>query len=145
MFSAIQNEVNKINNPHEEDTEDKTIGLEQEYARLERVKTDLENLDTNSENDYLSDDDFNKLKELVVSGSDLVEAYRNILPTDLIQYTKKTIKDYEEDLISIIVDSDTAQEYRDSLQFIIDGLSTIYDDKEYTFKKLKEIFDNKYN
>ena len=146
MFSAIQDEVNRINTYGKDiSDEERIVELEEEYARLQEIKTDLENLDTNAMNDYLTDDDFNKLKELVISGNDLIEAYRNILPADLLQYTKDTIKKYEEDLLSIIVDSDTAEEYRDSLQFIIDGLSIIYEGKEISFKKLKDMFDNKYN
>ena len=146
MFNAIHNEIDKINNPDSEISgENKDIELEQEYAKLQEIKIDLENLDTNTMNDYLTDDDFDKLKDLVASGNSLTEAYRNILPVDLVPYTKDTIQKYENELIRNIMDSDNAEEYREGLNFIIDGLSTIYEGKEISFKELKDMFDTKYN
>ena len=97
MFSAIQNEVDKINNPRDEDIEDNELGLEQEYARLERIKTDLENLDTNSENDYLTDDDFNKY----------------VIFVDTLRKEEKIIKSEE------INYDDAPQEFYDGLTFNI--------------------------
>jgi len=145
MFEAIKDEINKINNPdilsNEEDNE---LALEQEYEKLQSVKTDLEDLDTNMENDEMSDDDFNKLRDLVVSGNTLVEAYRNVLPANVLSKTKNTINAYEEELIDGIVSSDDANEYRANLDLIIKNLSVINDGKEYTLLELKDLFDRKY-
>ena len=146
MFEAIKDEINKINNPdilsNEEDNE---LALEQEYEKLQSVKTDLEDLDTNMENDEMSDDDFNKLRDLVVSGNTLVEAYRNVLPANVLSKTKNTINAYEEELIDGIVSSDDANEYRANLDLIIKNLSVINDGKEYTLLELKDLFDRKYD
>lgn len=145
MFEAIKDEINKINNPdilsNEEDNE---LALEQEYEKLQSVKTDLEDLDTNMENDEMSDDDFNKLRDLVVSGNTLIEAYRNVLPANVLSKTKNTINAYEEELIDGIVSSDDANEYRANLELIIKNLSVINDGKEYTLLELKDLFDRKY-
>lgn len=146
MFSAIQDEVNKIDNPDFDGSEATTeLELEEAYDKLYETKVNLEDLDTNQENDELSNDDFNKLKDLVVSGHTLAEAYRNVLPAMVMEKTKNTIKDYEDELIDAIVSSDDADEYRASLDFIINNISTIYNDKEYNLTELKQRFDSKYN
>lgn len=145
MFSAIQDEVNKINNDEITSEVDNEIELEEEYAKLDDVKTILEDLDTNQDNDSLSDDDFDKLKDLIVSGNNVVEAYRNILPPELLKRAKPVLNSYDEDLIYNIVHSDDADEYRAGLEYMIKQLSTIYNGKEISFKELKDKFDNKYN
>lgn len=147
MFGAIQNEVDKINNPdlNIEDTDNTELALEQEYEKLQDIKINLEDLDTDSSGDEMSDTDFNKLRDLVANGNNLVEAYRNVLPANVLSKTKNTIKAYEEELIDNIMSSDDANEYRAGLEYIINQLSTIYNGEEISFKKLKEMFDNRYN
>lgn len=146
MFGAISDEVNKIKNPDSEvDSENSELALEQEYEKLQNIKVDIENLDTNMSGDELSDDDFNKLKDQVVAGNSLIEAYRNILPANILNKVKQTINAYTDELIDAIVSSDNADEYRASLELIIKNLSIINEGKEYTLEELKNKFDRKYN
>lgn len=144
MYSAIQDEVNKINDPIE-DTDNPTLELEEIYSALQQVQIDLEDLDTTMDYDNMTDDSFDKLKDLVLNGNDLVDAYRNVLPVKVLQDTKDTITAYKDELIGNILDSDNANEYRAGLDFIIANLSTIYKGEELSLKELKEKFDNKYN
>ena len=146
MFSAIQDEVNKIDNPDFDGSEAETeLELEEAYNQLYETKVNLEDLDTNQENDELSNDDFNKLRDLMVSGNSITEAYRNVLPAIVMNKAKKTIRDYEDELTEAIVKSEDADEYRANLDFIISNISTIYNGKEYNLTELKQRFDNKYN
>ena len=146
MFGAISDEVNKIKNPSNEvDSENSELALEQEYEKLQNIKVDIEDLDTNMSGDELSDDDFNKLKDQVVAGNSLIEAYRNILPANILNKVKQTINAYTDELIDAIVSSDTADEYHASLELIIKNLSIIDEGKEYTLEDLKNKFDRKYN
>lgn len=147
MFSAIQDEVNKIDNPDSIDEEEieSEAELEDAYEQLYRIKVNIEDLDTNQENDEFSNDDFNKLKDLIVGGNDIIEAYRNVLPISVLNKAKTTIKDYADELIKAIINSDDADEYRDELILLVNNLSTIYNGKEYNLAELKQRFDNKYN
>lgn len=150
MFEAIKNEVNKIGNSvlyndNDEEDNNSELALEQEYELLQNVMINLEDLDTDSTGDEMSDEDFNKLRDLVVEGNTLVEAYRNVLPVNVLSKTKDTINAYNDELIEAIISSDDANEYRAGLKYIIDNLSTIYNGEELSLKKLKEYFDNKYN
>ena len=147
MFSAIQDEVNKIDNPDSIDGEEieSEAELEDAYEQLYRIKVNIEDLDTNQENDEFSNDDFNKLKDLIVGGNDIIEAYRNVLPISVLNKAKTTIKDYTDELTKAIINSDDADEYRDELILLVNNLSTIYNGKEYNLAELKQRFDNKYN
>ena len=145
MFGAIQDEVNKIDNPEDVEETETELELEEAYNKLYETKVNLEDLDTNQDNDELTNDDFNKLKDLVVGGNDIVEAYRNILPTNIMNKERATLRDYADDLLDAIVNSEDADEYRASLEYIINNLSTIYNGKEYNLTELKQRFDSKYN
>lgn len=144
MFSAIQEEMDNINKEEISD-EEETLALEEIYSKLEDTKVVLEDLDTNQTGDELSDDDFTKLKDLISSGNEVVEAYRNILPPDLLQRSKTVIQNYGDDLIYNILHSENADEYRAGLDYLIKQLSTIYNGKEISLKELKDMFDTKYN
>ena len=144
MFGAIQEEVDKLNK-FDFDDENTELELEEAYSELQSIKAGLEDLDTNQDNNEFSNDDFNKLKDLVVSGNTITEAYRNVLPATLMGRERNVFRDYEDDLIKAIVSSDDADEYRANLEFIINNLSTIYNGKEYNLTELKQRFDNKYN
>lgn len=143
MFGAIQNEINNIDKEEEKEVETE-VELEEAYEQLYRTKVNIEDLDTNQENDELSNDDFNKLKDLVVSGNTLAEAYRNVLPVSIMSKEGNTIRDYNDELLEAIVNSEDADEYRAGLEYIIANLSTIYNGKEYNLTELKQRFDNKY-
>lgn len=146
MFSAIQNEVNKLKDNSSVLEPNNSSELEDAFVKLQEVKIDLENLDTNEHgNDSITNEEFDKLKELVLTGNSLLEAYRNILPASLLEHVKDTISYYEEELTANIVHSDSADDYRAGLTYIINNLSTIYNGEEISFKELKNIFDNKYN
>jgi len=145
MFGAIQDEVDKLTKFPNEEEKDTELELEEEYEKLRQTMVNLEDLDTNQENDELSNDDFNKLKDLVVSGNTLSEAYRNVLPVAVMNKERDTIRQYEDDLIDAIMSSEDADEYRDNLELIIANLVTIYNGKEYNLTELKQRFDNKYN
>ena len=145
MFGAIQDEVNKIDNPEDVEETETELELEEAYNKLYETKVNLEDLDTNQDNDELTNDDFNKLKDLVVGGNDIVDAYRNILPTNIMSKERATLRDYADDLLDAIVNSEDADEYRASLEYIINNLSTIYNGKEYNLTELKQRFDSKYN
>ena len=71
MFGAIQDEVDKLTKFPNEEEKDTELELEEEYEKLRQIMVNLEDLDTNQENDELSNDDFNKLKDLVMSGNRL--------------------------------------------------------------------------
>ena len=143
MFSAIQDEVRKMD--QEDTNENIDEVLEDTYNKLYDIKVNLEDLDTNQNMEEFSNDDFNKLKDLVVSGKDLTEAYRNVLPANVMNKSKNTIRDYEEELIDSIVSSEDVDDYRANLEYIINNLSTIYEGKEYNLTELKQSLDNKYN
>lgn len=145
MFGAIQDEVDKLTKFPNEEEKDTELELEEEYEKLRQTMVNLEDLDTNQENDELSNDDFNKLKDLVVSGNTLSEAYRNVLPVAVMNKERDTIRQYEDDLIDAIMSSEDADEYRDNLELIIANLVTIYNGKEYNLTELKQRFDNKYS
>lgn len=146
VFTSIKDEVNKINNPDINSDEDSNeLALEQEYEKLENVKTNIEDLDTNMSGDELSNEDFNKLRDLVVAGNNIVESYRNILPASVLNKCKNTINSYSDELIEAVVSSDDADEYRASLELIIKNLSVINNGKEYTILELKNKLDNLYN
>lgn len=139
MYGAITDEVNKLYN---EDKENQDLNsLEDIYNDLYYTKTALENLDTNQQHDELTDEDFLKLKELVVQGNSLTEAYMNILPNDILRDCKDVIKDYNDELLDAIVNSKTVRDYNANIQLIIDNLSTIYDNKEYSLDELKNLID----
>lgn len=139
MFGAITDEVNKLYN--EEKERQDINSLEDVYNTLYYTKTALENLDTNMNHDELNDEDFSKLKELVVQGNSLTEAYMNILPNDVLKDCKDVIKDYNDELLDAIVTSKTLRDYNANIQLIIDNLSTIYDNKEYSLEELKDLID----
>ena len=138
MYGAITDEVNKLYN---EDKEVNNEALEDVFDNLYYTKTSLENLDTNMEHDSLNEEDFQKLKELVANGNSLTEAYMNIVPNDVLQSCKDTIKDYNDELLDAIVTSKNVNEYNANIQLIIDNLSTIYNNKEYSLEELKELLD----
>ena len=138
MYGAITDEVNKLYN---EDKEVNNEALEDVFDNLYYTKTSLENLDTNMEHDSLNEEDFQKLKELVANGNSLTEAYMNIVPNDVLQSCKDTIKDYNDELLDAIVTSKNVNEYNANIQLIIDNLSTIYNNKEYSLEELKKLLD----
>lgn len=142
MFSAIQNEVNNLNEVKEEDNE---LALEEEYGKLQDIKINIEDLDTNLSGDEMDDETFNKLRDLVVNGNNIVDAYRNVLPANILNKCKKTINAYTDELIEAIVSADDANEYRAGLDLIIKNLSVIDNGKEYTILELKDKFDKKYD
>ena len=146
MFGAIKDEVSKINNPDIEiDDDNAELALEQEYEKLQNIKINIEDLDTNMSNDEMDDESFNKLRDLIVNGNNIVDAYRNVLPVNILNKTKKTINAYSDELIEAIVSADDANEYRAGLDLIIKNLSVIDNGKEYTIQELKDKFDSKYN
>ena len=143
MYSAIQDEVNKIN-----DTEDMTTSnttLEDEYIKLYDAKTAIENLDTNLLGNEMDDESFNKLRDLIINGNNIVDAYRNVLPVPILNRSKKILTAYADELIDAIVSADNAYEYRAGLDLIIKNLSVIIDGKEYTILELKDKLENEYN
>ena len=143
MYGAISDEVNKL---YDEEKENQDISsIEDLYNELYYTKTALENLDTNMQHDELSDDDFKKLKELVVQGNSLTEAYMNILPNDILKDCKDVIKNYNDELLDAIVNSKNVRDYNTNIQLLIDNLSTIYDNKEYSLEELKNILDRENN
>ena len=143
MYGAISDEVNKL---YDEEKENQDISsIEDLYNELYYTKTALENLDTNMQHDELSDDDFKKLKELVVQGNSLTEAYMNILPNDILKDCKDVIKNYNDELLDAIVNSKNVRDYNANIQLLIDNLSTIYDNKEYSLEELKNILDRENN
>lgn len=145
VFTAIKDEVNRINNPDAVSDEDNELALEQEYEKLEGIKTDIEDLDTNMSGDELSNEDFNKLRDLIVAGNTVVESYRNILPANVLNKCKNTINAYADELIEAIISSDNADEYRAGLELIIKNLSVINNGTEYTLLELKNKLDSLYN
>lgn len=143
MYGAISDEVNKL---YDEEKENQDISsIEDLYNELYYTKTALENLDTNMQHDELSDDDFKKLKELVVQGNSLTEAYMNILPNDILKDCKDVIKNYNDELLDAIVNSKNVRDYNTNIQLLIDNLSTIYDNKEYSLEELKNMLDRENN
>lgn len=143
MYGAISDEVNKL---YDEEKENQDISsIEDLYNELYYTKTALENLDTNMQHDELSDDDFKKLKELVVQGNSLTEAYMNILPNDILKDCKDVIKNYNDELLDAIVNSKNVRDYNANIQLLIDNLSTIYDNKEYSLEELKNMLDRENN
>ena len=138
MFGAINKEVNNTYNNEKEI--DNNL-LEDIYNELYNTKVNLENLDTNMEHDILSNEDFLKLKELVKQGNSLTEAYMNIVPNDILQKCKDTIKDYNDELLDAIVNSKDINEYNANIQYIISNLSTIYNNKEYSLEDIKNLLD----
>lgn len=143
MYGAISDEVNKL---YDEEKENQDISsIEDLYNELYYTKTALENLDTNMQHDELSDDDFKKLKELVVQGNSLTEAYMNILPSDILKDCKDVIKNYNDELLDAIVNSKNVRDYNANIQLLIDNLSTIYDNKEYSLEELKNMLDRENN
>lgn len=138
MFGAINKEVN---NTYNNEKEIDNNSLEDIYNELYNTKVDLEDLDTNMEHDILSNDDFLKLKELVKQGNSLTEAYMNIVPNDILQKCKDTIKDYNDELLDAIVNSKDINEYNANIQYIISNLSTIYNNKEYSLEDIKNLLD----
>ena len=139
MYGAITDEVNKLYDEEKENTNNSS--LEDIYNNLYYTKSALENLDTNNDRDELNDEDFQKLKELVLQGNSLTEAYMNILHSDILQDSKDVIKDYNDELLDAIVNSKNINEYNSNVQLIINNLSTIYDNKEYTLEELKRLLD----
>ena len=143
MYGAISDEVNKL---YDEEKENQDISsIEDLYNELYYTKTALENLDTNMQHDELSDDDFKKLKELVIQGNSLTEAYMNILPNDILKDCKDVIKNYNDELLDAIVNSKNVRDYNANIQLLIDNLSTIYDNKEYSLEELKNMLDRENN
>jgi len=140
MYGAITDEVNKLYD-EEKETQDMT-SIEDLYNELYYTKTALENLDTNRNHTELTDDDFKKLKELVIQGNSLTEAYMNILPNDVLKDCKDVIKNYNDELLDAIVNSKNVRDYNANIQLLIDNLSTIYENKEYSLEELKNILDN---
>lgn len=139
MYGAISDEVNKL---YDEEKENQDINsIEDLYNELYYTKTALENLDTNMNHTELTDEDFKKLKELVIQGNSLTEAYMNILPNDILKDCKDVIKDYNDELLDAIVNSKNVRDYNANIQLIIDNLSTIYDNKEYSLEELKNLID----
>ena len=138
MFGAINKEVN---NTYNNEKEIDNNSLEDIYNELYNTKVDLEDLDTNMEHDILSNDDFLKLKALVKQGNSLTEAYMNIVPNDILQKCKDTIKDYNDELLDAIVNSKDINEYNANIQYIISNLSTIYNNKEYSLEDIKNLLD----
>lgn len=139
MYGAITDEVNKLYD-EEKETQDMT-SIEDLYNELYYTKTALENLDTNRNHTELTDEDFKKLKELVMQGNSLTEAYMNILPNDILKDCKDVIKNYNDELLDAIVNSKSIRDYNANIQLLIDNLSTIYDNKEYSLEELKELID----
>ena len=131
IYTNIANSIKGLT----EAEEIKEDNLEDTYNNLYNLKTQLENIELDEDNQLT------KLIKLVEDGTDTYKAFREVIPKNYIsdKDLKNLINTYEDDLLYTVTHSVNTNQFNSGIDTIIANISTIYNNEEYTLDELDKL------
>lgn len=131
IYTNIANSIKGLT----EAEEIKEDNLEDTYNNLYNLKTQLENIELDEDNQLT------KLIKLVEDGTETYKAFREVIPKNYIsdKDLKNLINAYEDDLLYTVTHSANTNQFNSGIDTIIANISTIYNNEEYTLDELDKL------
>ncbi len=131
IYTNIANSIKGLT----EAEEIKEDNLEDTYNNLYNLKTQLENIELDEDNQLT------KLIKLIEDGTETYKAFREVIPKNYIsdKDLKNLVNAYEDDLLYTVTHSANTNQFNSGIDTIIANISTIYNNEEYTLDELDKL------